>query len=92
VTLQTSPVRQKRSLHLGNLRRLEGDIPGAVQYFRESVGLARRVLGEDHLITLTVTINLGRALEAQGNAAESEKLLRAASAKLDPAKAAHRAW
>ena len=63
-----------------------------MQYFRESVRLARRLLGEDHISTIAVTINLGRALEAQGNAAEAEQLLRGASGKLDATNAAHRAW
>jgi tetratricopeptide (TPR) repeat protein len=63
-----------------------------VRYFREALRLARRVLGEDHFTTTVVTINLGRALQAQGNAVEAEQLLRAASSKLDTTNAAHRAW
>jgi tetratricopeptide (TPR) repeat protein len=63
-----------------------------VQYFRESLGQARRMLGEDHINTLAITTNLGRALEAQGSAAEAERLLRDASARLDPANASQRVW
>jgi hypothetical protein len=63
-----------------------------VTHFREALETARRVLGEDHFNTIAYGINLGRALEAQGDAAEAERLLRWAASKLDTANAAHRAW
>jgi tetratricopeptide (TPR) repeat protein len=77
---------------LGNIRRLQNDLPGAVAYFRESVAMSRRQLGDDHLTTIAVAINLGRALQAQGHQAEAERILRGAASRLDPADAGRRAW
>jgi serine/threonine-protein kinase len=78
--------------NLGNMRRLQSDAPGAVKYFREALDLGRRLLGDNHLNTIAFSINLGRALQAQGDAAEAERLLSAASGKLDTADAGQRAW
>jgi tetratricopeptide (TPR) repeat protein len=77
---------------IGNIRRLQGDLPGSVEYFRQAVYVARRVMGDDHITTIVCTINLGRALEAEGKAAEAEALLRTAAAKLDPGDAERLPW
>jgi hypothetical protein len=52
----------------------------------------RRTLGDDHFNTIAFRVNLGRALEAQGKAAEAEAIQRAALAKLDSAHAGQQQW
>jgi eukaryotic-like serine/threonine-protein kinase len=78
--------------HLGVIRRLRDDLPGAVKHFREAMETARRVSGEDHLNTIAYSINLGRAVLAQGEAEEAGRLLRGAASRLDSANAYHRPW
>ena len=78
--------------NLGNVRRLLGDNPGAERYLREAVDQAQRTLGDDHINTIAVRVNLARTLEAQGKAVEAEAILRAAVAKLDSARAEHQQW
>lgn len=77
---------------LGNVRRLQNDPRGAVRYFREGVALSRRVLGENSTNTTAISINLGRALVAEGSPGEAETLLAAAANKLDTADANQRIW
>jgi tetratricopeptide (TPR) repeat protein len=54
--------------------------------------MGRQVLGDDHLNTIAFTTNLGRALQAEGDGAEAERLLRGATGKLDTANASHHVW
>jgi serine/threonine-protein kinase len=78
--------------NLGNMRRVLGDDRGAEAYFREAADQAHRALGDDHINSIAIAINLARTLEAEGQTAEADTLLRTALAKLDTAQAHHRAW
>ena len=77
---------------VANVRRLLGDDPGAEALFREAADQARRALGDDHVNTIAINVNLGRTLEAEGRTARPRRSSARRSARLDTARAAHQPW
>jgi tetratricopeptide (TPR) repeat protein len=68
---------------VGNSLFAVGDLPGATSAFRESLAQYRASLGEQHLFTQTVAVNLVRVLLEQGDVAGSSVLLEGALTALD---------
>ncbi|MEO8881266.1 MAG: serine/threonine-protein kinase [Gemmatimonadaceae bacterium] len=68
--------------------RLRGKPDSAVTLLRQSLAMNHRIAG-DNLGSLTISVNLGRALQEAGHNAEAERMLRGALAKLDSNNAEH---
>jgi serine/threonine-protein kinase len=80
--------------HLAQTVHETGDADEAIVLMRRALDQYRAVLGDGHTNTLVTTGYVGRMLAATGRAreaAEAERLLRAALARLDTARGEHRA-
>jgi tetratricopeptide (TPR) repeat protein len=67
--------------------RLRGRPDAAIPLLREAQAQSRRLVGEDHRNTLSVTLHLARALRESGRLTEAESLFRHALVRLEPQQA-----
>lgn len=75
--------RQALAIQVRRLRENHPETARTMQN-REAAAQYREFLGEEHLSTNVVTINLARSLTDRGDVAEAERLLRGALNHLDP--------
>ena len=71
---------------LGSTLLYAGDLPGAASAFRDSYEQYRSMMGESHVFTQTLAVDLARVQRDRGEYREAERLYRGALALLDSTK------
>lgn len=72
--------------NLGTVLQLGGKPAAALDFFRESLAIYGRSVGEKHANYATVSVNVAKALRESGQIAEAEQAFRAAEARVDSTK------